>query len=152
MEAADPAPQDTARHRDGDDDREQKARRGEFVAERYEVGDEIGCEHRLTPLKAKQAKDRPRSSGAFRTEAMVLRKSASRKRRDGTRSSSNLARNGCSIAANTMQAAAVANTAPRHPRTPAIAGARKPQISKPAGTAVCLIENTNGARRGGETR
>jgi hypothetical protein len=31
------------------------------------------------------------------------------------------------------------------------AGPRKPQISKLAGVAVCLIENTNGARRGGET-
>ena len=28
----------------------------------------------------------------------------------------------------------------------------KPQIRVPAGTAVCLIENTSGARRGGETR
>ena len=104
------------------------------------------------PLKAKQAKDRARSSRAVRTDAIVARKSDSRKRRDGTRSSSKRARNGCNIAAPVTQATAVASIAPRHPRAPAIAGPRKPQISTPAGTAVCLIENTSGARRGGDTR
>ena len=82
----------------------------------------------------------------------MVRKSDSRKRREGTRSSSNRARSGCSITANATQAVAVASVAPRHPKAPAIAGAIKPQISRPAGTAVCLIENTSGARRGGETR
>src|SRR5207302_10309998 len=72
--------------------------------------------------------------------------------REGTRSSANRARSGCSITANATQAVAVASVAPRHPKAPAIAGAIKPQISRPAGTAVCLIENTSGARRGGETR
>jgi hypothetical protein len=45
------------------------------------------------------------------------------------------------------QAAAVMSAAPRHPKALAIAGAKKPLISRPAGTAVCLIENTSGARR-----
>src|SRR4030088_1406502 len=104
------------------------------------------------PLKAKQANDRPRRSRAVKTDAIVAPKSENRNRRDGTRSSSKRARNGCSIAAPTRQAAAVASIAPRHPRATAIAGPRNPQISRPAGTAVCLIENTSGARRGGETR
>ncbi len=46
----------------------------------------------------------------------------------------------------------MASIAPRHPTAIAIAGPRKPQIKTPAGTAVCLIENTSGARRAGETR
>src|SRR5437764_12892205 len=104
------------------------------------------------PLKAKQAKDSARNSRAVTTDAIVARKSESRKRRDGTRSPSKRARNGCNSAAPVTQATAVASIAPRQPRAIAIAGPRKPQISSPAGTAVCLIENTNGAKRGGETR
>ena len=82
----------------------------------------------------------------------MLRKSDRRNRRDGTRSSSNRARSGCSIAAPATQAAPVASIAPRHPQAAAIAGPRNPASSSPAGTAVCLIENTSGARRGGDTR
>src|SRR6202140_632502 len=104
------------------------------------------------PLKAKQANEKARKSRASRTDAMGGGKSDSRKRREGTRSSSNRARKGCSITAPATQAAAVASIAPRHPSVTAIAGPKKPQISTPAGTAVCLIENTSGPRRGGETR
>jgi hypothetical protein len=46
----------------------------------------------------------------------------------------------------------VISVAPHHPKALAIVGTRKPLISKPVRTAVCLIENTSGARRGGETR
>jgi hypothetical protein len=53
---------------------------------------------------------------------MVVRKSDSRKRREGTRSMSNRARNGCNSTANARQAAAVTSVVPRHPQALAIVG------------------------------
>ena len=58
---------------------------------------------------------------------MLVRKSDSRKRRDGTRSSAKRACSGCSTGAKATQAVAVISTASRHPE----GGGRHRRSEKP---------------------
>ncbi len=104
------------------------------------------------PLKARQASESARKRGVASTASNVDLKSENLNVRVGTRSSSNILRSGCRTTAKTKQAAAVISIVVRQPVHSVNCGARMPAISSPAGTAVCLIENTSGRYCGGEQR
>jgi hypothetical protein len=53
MEAADPAPQDTAWHGNCDDQGKQEPGRGQLITECDEVGNEVGREDRLDAIEGK---------------------------------------------------------------------------------------------------
>ena len=60
------------------------------------------------------------------------------------------ARSGSSMMANRKHAPAVTSKAPLQPQYKVISGPSSPASKSPAGTAVCLMENTKGACFGGE--
>jgi hypothetical protein len=96
------------------------------------------------PLKARQAKDRARRSGVPTTEIKVDLKSDILKVRVGTRSVSKILHRGCSITAYTIHAAALSSMVKRQSFHSVNSGPNAPARSRPAGTAVCLRENTRG--------
>jgi hypothetical protein len=97
-----------------------------------------------TPLNARHAHDIARNRGATSTEVSVDLKSDSWNVRVGTRSSSNMRRSGCSITTKTADAAAMSSIVKRQSFHSVTSGPNAPASSNPAGTAVCLIENTRG--------
>jgi len=97
-----------------------------------------------TPLNARQAKDKARKPGVASTTVKVDLKSENRKLRVGTRSVSNILRRGCSSRTRTAHAAALSSIVVRQPAHSVNGGPSTPARSSPAGTAVCLMENTSG--------
>ena len=153
MKTAEPAPQHAARHGERDDDREQRAGGREVIAERDKIGHEIRREDRLDAVERETgegqiAQIRRRHDrgdrGAEIGQAETPRRRPGRRRTARAAAATSPPRRG--------RRPPVASIAPRQPHAAAIAGPRNPASSSPAGTAVCLIENTSGARRGGDTR
>src|SRR3990172_9384620 len=105
-----------------------------------------------TPLKARQANDKARRPGVPSTDVKVALKSDDRKVRVGTRSVSKILRRGCSIRTKMAHAAALTSIVTRQPVHSVSCGPSNPARSRPAGTAVCLMENTTGRERGDEKR
>ena len=99
------------------------------------------------PLNAKQANDSARNSCTANTPVTVVRKSDRWIAWVGVDSVSIWPCSGSSSRAKHAHAPALISIVPRQPMCCASSGPSEPPRSIPAGIAVCVIENANGAYR-----